>query len=458
MWKYVSRRIRDVCDRTYTVLDVRRPWQCGGERLCSESNLPGGDGQQQQQQPSKDEKVPQQGQAPNGSYCLLNVAQSHLELGRERKQHYGTGSNSSDKEGFRRKECSSFQPNWIGAITWTSAIICGWYTSQLICLYRRNHKWDGPKCIPYLIASAHKFPREFQNLQFSHCFPFSAPPSPPLEPAPKSQQNQEQSLVPTFLGFPIPTAKPGRLEEFDFEELCGARNNVLFEINNDGRQQTGDQRRLGSLVVNDGRGHATVKQPEPKAPTVESAMENLMAVIGEIEYQLGVENLEIGDYSTAVSHLKLGTSHQHAGAAFNLGICYEQGFGVKKSARVAMECFHLASTLGHAQAMYNLGVYYARGLGGLRRSRSMAKKYFTAAADLGLEEAIAALGPSYNKQPSGHSSMSSPGGSAVSTPQSMAVPFEFKFNFDDAERYGYDVIKAPEQPEQLELRLVSAMA
>lgn len=450
MWKYVSRRIRDVCDRTYTVLDVRRPWQCGGERLCSDNNLPG-DGQQQQQQQSNDEKVPQQEQA-NASYCLLSVARGHHELSRERKQHYDTGSNSSDKEGFRRKECSSFQPNWVGAITWTSAIICGWYTSQLICLYRRNHKWDGAKCLPYLISSAHKFPREFQSSNFSHCFPFSAPPSPPLEHAPRSQQDhRQQSLVPTFLGFPIPTAKPSRLEEFDFADLSGAHSNVLFEINNDGRQQAGDQHRFGSVVVNEGRGHAAVKQqPEPKAPTVESAMENLMSVIGEIEYQLGVENLEIGDYATAVSHLKLGTSHQHAGAAFNLGICYEQGFGVKKSARVAMECFHLASSLGHAQAMYNLGVYYARGLGGLRRSRSMAKKCFTAAADLGLQEAIAALGPSYNTP--------SPGGSSVSTPQSMAAPFDFKFTFDDAERYGYDAIKAKEQPEQLELRLVSAMA
>lgn len=451
MWKYVSRRIRDVCDRTYTVLDVRRPWQCGGERLCSE-NL-SGDGQQQQ---SKDEKVPQQ-EKSNASFCLLRVAKSHLELSRERKQHYDTGSNSSDKEGFRRKEFCSFQPNWIGAITWTSAIICGWYTSQLICLYRRNHKWEGPKCLPYLISTTHKFPREFQSSHFSSCLPFSAPPSPPLEDAPKSQQDQQQSFVPTFLGFPIPTAKPSRLKEFEFEDLTG-HGKILFEINNDRRQNTGDQHYFGSLADNERRDHDGGKQQsDSKPPTVESAMKNLVSVIGEIEYQLGVENLEIGDYATAVSHLKLGTSHQHAGAAFNLGICYEQGFGVKKSARVAMECFHLASTLGHPQAMYNLGVYYARGLGGLRRSRSMAKKCFTAAAGLGLDEAIAALGPSYSKS-SKRSSMSSPVGSSASTSQSLDVPFEFNFTFDDFERYGYDAIKTPKQPEQFELRLVSAIA
>lgn len=447
MWKYVSRRIRDVCDRTYTILDVRRPWQCGGERLCNESNL-AGDGQQQQH---KEEKLPEQ-EKPSASYCLLNVAKSHLEVSRERKQHYDTGSNSSDEEGFRRKEYCSFQPNWIGAITWTSAIICGWYTSQLICLYRRNHKWEGPKCLPYLISSAHKFPREWQKSQFSNCLSFPAPSSPPLESSP--QQATQQSLVPTFLGLPIPTGKPNRLEEFDFNELFRGHENVLFEIDEDGRQQSGDQQGFGLQVVNENRSNtvaAVTEQLKPKAPTVESAMENLMSVIGEIEYQLGVENLEIGDYTTAVSHLKLGTSHQHAGAAFNLGICYEQGFGVKKNPRVAMECFHLASTLGHAQAMYNLGVYYARGLGGLRRSRSMAKKCFTAAADLGLEEAIAALGSSY-REPALRSATSSPSG------DSSASMSDFKFTFDDVKRYDFDAVKAPEQPEQFELRLVSAMA
>lgn len=460
MWKYVSRRIRDVCDRTFhTVLDVRRPWQCGGERLCSEGNHPG-DGQQQQQQPQQDDKKgAQQGRfgtvvgAGKGSYCLLSVARNQLEVNRKRKQHSGAGSNGSEEEGFRRKEYCSFQPNWIGAITWTSAIICGWYTSQVICLYRRTHQWDGPKCLPYLISSAHKIPREFQNTRFLNCLPFSAPPSPPLEPAQKSQHSsQQKSPVSNFLGFPIPTAKPSRLSEFDFVDLAGSERNVIYEINNDGQQ-----------IKDRSDDHVVVQlQPEPKAPTVETAMENLMSVIGEIEYQLAVQNLEIGDYRTAVSHLKLGTSHQHAGAAFNLGICYEQGFGVKKNARVAMECFHLASTLGHPEAMYNLGVYYARGLGGLRRSRSMAKKCFTAAADMGLEDAIVALGSSYNKQPSRRSSIAtgtpSTSSSTTSSP-SVTGPFEFKFNYDDIVRYGgFDAVKVPEQPEHLELRLVSAMA
>lgn len=444
MWKYVSRRIRDVCDRTYTVLDVRRPWQCGGERLCSENNL---SGDQQQKQEGKLHHLQQNENPKEGSsYCLLSVAKRHLEVGREKDRKNDTGSNSSEREGFRRKEYCSFQHSWVGAITWTSAIICGWYTSQLICLYRRNHKWEGPKCLPFLIYSAHKIPRELKNTQYQSCFPFSSSSTSPLEGSTKQQQHQSQEFG--FFESRASSANANRLAEFDFADFSAVQKNFLFQTNNEEHRQSKGQHH-DLLVVNEGR---TLQEQEPKPLTVESAMENLLSVIGEIEYQLGVQNLQLGDYATAVSHLKLGTSHQHAGAAFNLGICYEQGFGVKKNARVAMECYHMASTLGHAQAMYNLGVYYARGLGGLRRSRTLAKKYFTAAADLGQEEAIAALGPGYRTR---RDSMLA-GSSTTTTPST--VPFEFKFNYNDLEQYGFGGLKNHDQLESVEMRLVSAMA
>lgn len=445
MWKYVHRRIRDVCDRTYNVLDVRRPFQRGGERFCAE-NFPeeGGAG-------GKDGDG-RKGPSSSPSYCsLLNVVvpRKQLSITGRSSQRNDTGSSGPDGEGFRRKEyCPPPQQHsWVGAITWTSAIICGWYTSQLICLYRRNHKWEGPKCLPFLISSAHQLPRNFP-----HCFLKAGGSSGNDVGSEQQQKNayseettvQQQQV--TFFGVPVPTAKLSRLGEFDFERFSEVR-----VVNHDPEEAGAKKVQYGVQVAN-----GAVPEPEPKSPTVGSAMENLVAVIGEIEYQLGVQNLEVGDYATAVSHLKLGTSHQHAGAAFNLGICFEQGFGVKKNARVAMECFHLASTLGHPQAMYNLGVYYARGLGGLRRSRSMAKKYFTAAADLGLEEAIIALGPSYKAAMPRRDSMPPP-------PIFIVPSFDFnKPNYEELEQYGYGKIAVDSQIEQQqqhpELRLVSAMA
>ncbi|XP_058822673.1 DAP3-binding cell death enhancer 1-like [Topomyia yanbarensis] len=448
MWKYVSRRIRDVCDRTYNVLDVRRPCQYGGERFCVENNYSAADSQQQQKHPQQDNEcnINLRNELIKGSYCLLNVGKRHVVVYPNRAHNYDTGSNSSDREGFSRKEYCSFQRSWIGAITWSSAIICGWYTSQLICLYRRNHNWEGPKCLPFIISSTHRIPCKYRNSHSQNAYPFSAPPSPPIERASKQDQLSSQQV--TFFGVPIPSGKPSKLEEFDFENFSETKKKFLSPVNNEKLEQT--------KISSTANERPVVQKVESKSPTVESAVENLLSVIGEIEYQLGVQNLEIGDYNTAVSHLKLGTSHQHSGAAFNLGICYEQGFGVKKSARMAMECYHLASTLGHPQAMYNLGVYYARGLGGLRRSRQMARKYFTAAADLGLKEAIDVLGSKY--QARRDSVWSGAGSSASSSP--TVAPFEFKFNYDDLGQYGFGKsgLRTTEQLDQVELRLVSAMA
>ncbi|XP_058451945.1 uncharacterized protein LOC131430759 [Malaya genurostris] len=449
MWKYVSRRIRDVCDRTCNVLDIRRPCQYGGERLCVENNVPCGD---LQQQPRQDEhKINLRNELIKGSYCLLNVGKRQVVVYPNWKHTNGTGSNShsSERDGFRKKEYCSFQHSWIGAITWSSAIICGWYTSQLICLYRRHHKWEGPKCLPSIISTVHRIPCKYRDSRSQKPYPFCAPPSSQTDCT--SKQKQPNSPQATFFGIPVPSGKPNRLEEFDFDNFTKTQKQFITPINNEKQKQ---RTKISSTVD----GTQTAQQAEHKPPTVESAVENLLSVIGEIEYQLGVQNLEIGDYKTAVSHLQLSTSHHHAGAAFNLGICYEQGFGVKKSARLAMECYYLASTLGHPQAMYNLGVYYARGLGGLRRSRQIAKKYFTAAADLGLKEAIDVLGPKY--QAKRNSVWSGAGSSTGSSP--TLAPFEFKFNYDQLEQYGFgkEGLKAAEQQQldHVELRLVSAMA
>lgn len=117
MWKYVSRRIRDVCDRTYNVLDTRRPWQCGGERFCAENNHPE-DHQTQQQQERKyckrDESV------PGATYCLLNVFKKNQSVAGAKPWNNDTGSNHSEREGFRRKEFCPSQHSWVGAITWVS--------------------------------------------------------------------------------------------------------------------------------------------------------------------------------------------------------------------------------------------------------------------------------------------------------------------------------------------------
>jgi hypothetical protein len=131
---------------------------------------------------------------------------------------------------------------------------------------------------------------------------------------------------------------------------------------------------------------------EPDPVQVESAVQNLLNVLGEMEFQMGVQNILAGNYEVAVNQLKLSASHRHAGATFNLGLCFEQGLGVPKNMEKAMDYYFAAALMGHAKAMYNLAIFYLQGYGGLQKNRSMARRYLQAAANLGLAEAKHALG------------------------------------------------------------------
>lgn len=124
----------------------------------------------------------------------------------------------------------------------------------------------------------------------------------------------------------------------------------------------------------------------------------MVKFLGETEFKLGLQNISAGRYRTAVSHLKLASRHHHVGATFNLGLCYEQGLGVSKNLRRAMECYQYASSMGHPKAMYNLGVYYAQGLGGLKKDYETARHCFIAAAKLGQNEAKKVLGWSFEEE------------------------------------------------------------
>lgn len=126
--------------------------------------------------------------------------------------------------------------------------------------------------------------------------------------------------------------------------------------------------------------------------TINDAARELQKTLGQIEFELGVKAAGLGDYTQSVSHFKLATAHEHSGATFNLGICFEQGIGIKQDMNLAMECYDAASRLGHPKAMYNLGVFYASGLGGLRKNKKLARRCFEAAAQLGVIEAKTALG------------------------------------------------------------------
>jgi hypothetical protein len=60
---------------------------------------------------------------------------------------------------------------------------------------------------------------------------------------------------------------------------------------------------------------------------------------------------------------------------FNLGICFEMGDGVEKSAEKAAELYTRAAELGDAQAMSELGLCYENGCG-VKKSAKKAVEWY----------------------------------------------------------------------------------
>lgn len=194
-------------------------------------------------------------------------------------------------------------------------------------------------------------------------------------------------------------------EFFDFKHFVDPGYNQYeryFETSNESQSSTNVYN-----VGNDNLNEQTKQSSndsfvEPKRKTEESeedrenaaiddAILRLAHIVGELEFQMGIESFTSGDFDEAVAHFKLSTNHNHPGGVFNLALCYEQGIGVPRNLKTAKSLYEIASDLGHAKAFYNLGVYAAQGLGGVRKSTNKAKSYFKKAADLGSSDAVEAL-------------------------------------------------------------------
>lgn len=184
---------------------------------------------------------------------------------------------------------------------------------------------------------------------------------------------------------------PGEVGDTDSEELFDLSKFILT-VNDSDTESDLLKRRKTRRVETTTNNTSTPSPTSPAEKSVHDAAKELQEVLGQIEFELGVKAAAMGDMPQSVSHFKLATAHEHAGATFNLGVCFEQGIGVKQDMRLAMECYDAAARLGHPKAMYNLGVFYATGLGGLRKNRKAARRCFQAAAHLGQIEAKLALG------------------------------------------------------------------
>ena len=110
----------------------------------------------------------------------------------------------------------------------------------------------------------------------------------------------------------------------------------------------------------------------------------------------GVEHHENKEYEQAAECFRQAAEMGHAGAQSNLGVYYENGWGVPKDAAEAVKWFRAAAEQGHAVAQSNLGVYYENGWG-VPKDAAEAVKWFRAAAEQGNAGAQFNLGVCYGK-------------------------------------------------------------
>ncbi len=81
------------------------------------------------------------------------------------------------------------------------------------------------------------------------------------------------------------------------------------------------------------------------------------------DFQAGVDAYLRGDYATALCEFRPVAEQGDAEAQYNLGLLYDNGWGVPQDYGQARQWFEKAASQGVADAQFNLGMLYASGHG-----------------------------------------------------------------------------------------------
>ena len=111
-------------------------------------------------------------------------------------------------------------------------------------------------------------------------------------------------------------------------------------------------------------------------------------------YQKGKSYYDNNQYTEAVVWYRKAADQGYAGAQFELGRCFANGWGVTKDYNEAVRWFRKAADQGHAEAQYELGVCYEYGQG-VTQDYNEAVRWLRKAADQGDASAQNNLGYCY---------------------------------------------------------------
>ena len=114
------------------------------------------------------------------------------------------------------------------------------------------------------------------------------------------------------------------------------------------------------------------------------------------DFQKGLTAAKQGDYATAIKEWTPIAEQGDAAAQFNLGVIYDNGYGVEQSYKTAAKWYTLAAEQGDVSAQYNLGHMYSNGEGVVQNYKTAAK-WYTLAAEQGDVSAQYNLGLLYGK-------------------------------------------------------------
>ncbi len=110
-------------------------------------------------------------------------------------------------------------------------------------------------------------------------------------------------------------------------------------------------------------------------------------------YYFGQNGYSI-DYDKAVGYFRKAAEQGHAGAQYNLGVCYKSGRGVTQDYNEAVRWYRKAAEQGQAGAQCNLGVCYRNGQG-VTQDYNEAVRWYRKAAEQGQADAQNNLGLCY---------------------------------------------------------------
>ena len=120
----------------------------------------------------------------------------------------------------------------------------------------------------------------------------------------------------------------------------------------------------------------------------------LSSPVAAQDFQKGLAAAQAGDFATALLEWTPLAEAGDTNAQYNLGIMYDNGYGVPQDYKEAVKWYRLAAEQGYAKAQTNLGAVYHKGQG-VPKDDNEAVKWWRLAAEQGVAIAQTNLGLMY---------------------------------------------------------------